>query len=71
MAKSKVEIKTVMKNKFPKKSDEQISDAFRKVNMSFTQDEREADDYNQKLIAGMSSILKESNVSKLLNVLCK
>lgn len=57
---SAIEIKQVMKQKFPKKSEDEISDAFRKVNMGMTQDQRDAKDYRQKIIAGMSEILQES-----------
>lgn len=57
---SAIEIKQVMKQKFPKKTEDEISDAFRKVNMSMTQDQRDAKDYRQKIIAGMSEILQES-----------
>ena len=39
---SAIEIKQVMKQKFPKKTEDEISDAFRKVNMSMTQDQRDA-----------------------------
>ena len=51
-----------MKQKFPKKTEDEISDAFRKVNMGMTQDQRDAKDYRQKIIAGMISILQEAKV---------
>lgn len=45
---SAIEIKQVMKQKFPKKTEDQISDAFRKVNMSMSAEDRQAKDYRQK-----------------------
>lgn len=65
---SAIEIKQVMKQKFPKKTDDQISDAFRKVNMGMTQDQRDAKDYRQKIIAGMISILQEAKVKDYYHV---
>lgn len=65
---SAIEIKQVMKQKFPKKSEDEISDAFRKVNMGMTQDQRDAKDYRQKIIAGMISILQEAKVKDYYHV---
>lgn len=65
---SAIEIKQVMKQKFPKKTEDEISDAFRKVNMGMTQDQRDAKDYRQKIIAGMISILQEAKVKDYYHV---
>jgi len=65
---SAIEIKQVMKQKFPKKTEDQISDAFRKVNMSMSDDQRQAKDYRQKIIAGMIEILKEATMKDFYHV---